>query len=301
MTMDSPPVKVFHNTSVTNGITGCSSLSSVSSTAASTAVVCCTPSANCTLASSTYQSQNSSQAKWYSDSTCPAELVAVERRIHLGANLFQPAQNPPVGVGQFRASGSGAGLRPLHEREPGGVEQLGGEVARRAGVVLADGQVAARAGAAGQGEAQRVGAELLDPVQRVDAVAARLAHLPAELVANQAVQEHILERHLRTAPAVERDGGIVGDERAEHHHPGHPEEQDVVAGHQHRGRIELRQVVGVVGPAQGGERPQRRREPGVEHVGVLLPPSGGVSSRSDAHAFRPSGPCQIGMRWPHHS
>ena len=46
MTMDSPPVKVFHSTSVTNGITGCSNLSSVSSTAASTAVVCCTPSAN---------------------------------------------------------------------------------------------------------------------------------------------------------------------------------------------------------------------------------------------------------------
>lgn len=39
MTSDSPPVRVFHSTSVTNGITGCSSLSSVSSTAANTAVV----------------------------------------------------------------------------------------------------------------------------------------------------------------------------------------------------------------------------------------------------------------------
>ena len=42
---------------------------------------------------------------------------------------------------------------------------------------------------------------------------------------------------------------IVGDERAEHHHPGHPEEQDVVAGDQDAGRIELRQLGGVVGPA----------------------------------------------------
>ena len=40
MTSDSPPVSAFHSTSVTNGITGCSSLSRVSSTAASTAVVC---------------------------------------------------------------------------------------------------------------------------------------------------------------------------------------------------------------------------------------------------------------------
>ena len=31
----------------------------------------------------------------------PAELVAVEGRIDLGANLFQPSQNPPVGVGQL--------------------------------------------------------------------------------------------------------------------------------------------------------------------------------------------------------
>ncbi len=66
MTRDSPPVSVFHNVSVTNGITGCSSLSRLSSTVASTAGVCvaCSSWPSCTLASSTYQSQNSSQAKW---------------------------------------------------------------------------------------------------------------------------------------------------------------------------------------------------------------------------------------------
>ncbi|COY35854.1 Uncharacterised protein [Mycobacterium tuberculosis] len=45
------------------GITGCSRRSSVSSPAASTAVVCVSPWASCVLASSRYQSQNSSQAK----------------------------------------------------------------------------------------------------------------------------------------------------------------------------------------------------------------------------------------------
>ena len=69
-------------------------------------------------------------------------------------------------------------------------------------MVLADRQVAAGTGAAGQREAQRVGAEHLHPVQRVDAVALGLAHLAAELVTNQAVQEDILERHLRAARAV---------------------------------------------------------------------------------------------------
>ena len=64
ITSDSPPVSCFHSTSVTNGITGCSNLSSVSSTAASTAVVPERPWASCTFANSRYQSQNSSQAKW---------------------------------------------------------------------------------------------------------------------------------------------------------------------------------------------------------------------------------------------
>ena len=64
ITSDSAPVSDFHSTSVTNGITGCNSLSRVSSTAASTAVVWLMPWASCTLANSRYQSQNSSQAKW---------------------------------------------------------------------------------------------------------------------------------------------------------------------------------------------------------------------------------------------
>ena len=163
---------------------------------------------------------------------CPVELVAVERRIHLGANLFQPAEDPAVGIGQVVGRRQRRRAGTVEQREPGGVEQLGGEVARRPGVVFADGQIAAGAGAAGQGEPQRVRAERLHPFERVDAVAVRLAHLAAELVANQAVQEHILEGHLRTAGSVAGDRGIVGDERTEHHHPRHPEEQDVVAGDQ---------------------------------------------------------------------
>ena len=128
-----------------------------------------------------------------------AELVVVERRIHFGANLFRAAEDPAVRIGQLGCVGQRCRSGAVHQREAGGVEQLGGEVARRPGMILADGQVTAGAGAAGQGEPQSVGTEHLHPVQWVDAVAARLAHLAAELVANQPVQEHILERHLRSA------------------------------------------------------------------------------------------------------
>ena len=54
----------------------------------------------------------------------------------------------------------------------------------------------------------------------------------------------------------------------EHHHPGDPEEDDVVAGFQDRTRVEAAQVVGVVQPRRR-ERPQAGREPGVKDVVVL--------------------------------
>ena len=59
----SSPINAVHNVSVTNGITGWSNLSRLSSTVASTAVVPRSPRPSCTFASSTYQSQNSSHAK----------------------------------------------------------------------------------------------------------------------------------------------------------------------------------------------------------------------------------------------
>ena len=77
----SPSVSAFHSTSVTNGIDGCSSRRTVSSTWPSTrrvdseraacSAVGSSPSARrgkSTLDISRYQSQNSSHAKWYSAS-----------------------------------------------------------------------------------------------------------------------------------------------------------------------------------------------------------------------------------------
>ena len=76
-------------------------------------------------------------------------------------------------------------------------------------MVLADRQITAGAGAPGQGEPQRIRAEQLHPVQRVDPVAARLAHLAAVFIADQAVQEDVLERHLPAAAAVAGNRVVV--------------------------------------------------------------------------------------------
>ena len=91
-------------------------------------------------------------------------------------------------------------------------------------------------------------------MQGIDDVAFRLRHLGALLVADQGVDVDRRERH------------VLHEMQAHHHHPGDPEEDDVEAGDEHVGRIIALHVGVVVGPAQRRERPQRRGEPGVEHV-----------------------------------
>ena len=86
----------------------------------------------------------------------------------------------------------------------------------------------------------------------------RLRHLLAVLVAHQRVDVDGAERH------------VAHEMQAHHHHPGDPEEDDVEAGDQDVGRVVARELRRLLRPAEGRERPQRRGEPGVEHVLVAL-------------------------------
>ncbi|MDT4818223.1 hypothetical protein FQZ97_513140 [compost metagenome] len=72
-----------------------------------------------------------------------------------------------------------------------------------------------------------------------------------------------LERNLRRAVLV------LHQVHGQHDHAGDPEEDDVEAGDQHVGGVEGLEELGLFRPAEGGEGPQARAEPGVEHVFVL--------------------------------
>ena len=98
----------------------------------------------------------------------------------------------------------------------------------------------------------------LDDLERVDDVALALGHLLAVLVADDGVQEDLLEGE-----------GLVGEVVAHDDHAGDPEEEDVVAGLEDGVRVEGLEVCGLVGPAEDGEGVQRGGEPGVEDVFVL--------------------------------
>ena len=191
------------------------------------------------------------------------------------------------------------GAQPFISRIARRVPQLGGEVAVALDPALGELDVAAGRGQRRQREAQRVAAIAVDQFQRVDDVAARFRHLLAALVAHQRVDVDGAERHL------------AHEMQPHHHHPGDPEKDDVEAGDQHVARIIAGELRGRLGPAQGRERPQRRRKPGVEHVLVAaqrdrravfrLRPRPRASASVSATKTVPSGPYQAGIWCPHHS
>src|SRR5207244_386508 len=74
----------------------------------------------------------------------------------------------------------------------------------------------------------------------------------------------------RAVPVDGRERARAQEVIAGHDHARHPEEQDLGGRHQRVTRIEALQVGRPVGPAERREGPQPGREPGVEHVGVLL-------------------------------
>ena len=67
----------------------------------------------------------------------------------------------------------------------------------------------------------------------------------------------------------------------EHDHARHPEEDDVIARHEHIRGVEVRKFRRLFRPAHRGERPQPGREPGVQHILVL--PHGRAALGADRH------------------
>ena len=147
----------------------------------------------------------------------------------------EPREDPAVGQREVRP---GERLRDapsleLAEREAGRVPELRREVARAGHPAAArrrpsSPEAAARASV----NRTRVGAELLDRLERVDHVAAGLGHLLAAH-ADEPVEVHGRERR------------ALGEAQARHDHPRHPEEEDVVSGDEDVGRIELLRGRGV--------------------------------------------------------
>ncbi len=184
------------------------------------------------------------------------EAIARQRVVQRDPRPRGLADDPAVhGVGGLRLA-CGRGEHPVHFRKPHRVPDLGDEIAVRLDMLRAQLGVAAHRGHAGQGKAQRVGAIGVDQLQRVDDVALGLGHLGAFFVAHQPVDIDGAEGHL------------AHHRQLHHHHPRHPEEDDVEAGDQRVGRKIFPQLFGILGPAQRPDRPQTRGKPRIQHIRI---------------------------------
>ena len=134
--------------------------------------------------------------------------------------------------------------RQVHHHEAARVPDLVAEVAHRLALFDVETHVVARGVAGDEVEAQRVRAVLLGHLQRVDAVAERLGHLAALVVADETVDEDGLERLLLHLLHAGED------------HARDPEEDNIVAcDHDGRGIPVVEVCCVLIGPAHRGERP----------------------------------------------
>ena len=189
-----------------------------------------------------------------------------ERGVAIADAAREPVENPAVdtrefGVGERREVADRIGSH-LQQQKAADVPQLGREVApwreRLLEVGGVEHHIDAESHSLQEGEAHGVGAELRNHVERVDPIAERLGHLAMLHVAHRAREVHRVERR---APHA-----VV----AAHDHASDPEEENLRGGDKRVGGIERLQVGSLlVRPAEGGEWPELRREPGVKDVGVL--------------------------------
>ena len=82
------------------------------------------------------------------------------------------------------------------------------------------------------------------------------------------------------------EGSLAGVGQAGEDHAADPEADDVIAGDQRIGGVEVLQVRAVlIGPAQSAEGPQSGREPGIQRIGVLGEVAAAALGASAGHLF----------------
>ena len=192
--------------------------------------------------------------------SCQTQLVLVDVAGNVGYQRIELADDPLILDGKVARQLDCLVLvdGQVHLDKAGCVPDLVAEVAGRLYALIRETHVVSGAVAGCEGEAQRVRAVLVDDLERVDAVAERLGHLAALRVAHQTVDINRLERGLAHVLHTGED------------HASNPEEDNIIAGNERRGRVEIVKLLGLVRPAERGERPQSGREPGIQYVLLLM-------------------------------
>ena len=188
------------------------------------------------------------------------ELVVLEVRRHVARRLLHAREDPAVGECIVLRRRHERCVRSLeiHQHIARGIPYLVRKIARRLDALPVEAHVVAGRIARDEHEAERIRTVLFNDLHGVDAVAEGLRHLAPLAVAHESVDKDIAERH------------IAAEAQPHHDHACHPEEDDVIARHEHRRRVEMAQIDRLLRPAECLERPEAGAEPRIEHVLILV-------------------------------
>src|ERR1700722_10088344 len=147
------------------------------------------------------------------------ESIGFDRARRLRRRRGRLAKNPAVERFAYRRWIETLDAKAaIHLGKARGVPEFGREVTIAFDPGFAELDVPALRRHRGECEAQGIGAETVDEVERVDDVALRLRHLRALLIADEGVDVDVVERDL------------LHEMEAHHHHPRDPEKDDVEPG-----------------------------------------------------------------------
>ncbi len=183
------------------------------------------------------------------------EVESRPRVLELGASSVEPREDPAL-LEALRRRGHPDALGVL-EDQPRHVPELDRELAPLLDRAVREAHVLCRRDLE-QPVARRVRAVLLDRLHRVDAGSEALRHAPAVEREHRRVDDHVRERDLAQCLEARPDHAVL------------PEADDLARGRVDVPRVVARELGRLVRPAERGERPERRREPGVEDVGLAL-------------------------------
>ena len=140
----------------------------------------------------------------------------------------------------------GGAVNRVHFGKTGGIPQLGAKVPIALDTVHRQFKNAAYCGHLREAKAQRIGPKRIDNFQRVNHIAAGLRHFLTFFIPHQLMQINRVKRN------------FIHHGQLHHHHPGHPEKQNILTGDKHIGGVVFFQRFGLLGPAQGADWPKPR-------------------------------------------
>ena len=162
----------------------------------------------------------------------------------------------------------------VHHDETGCIPYLVRKVTACFHTLPIEAHIVARCVTGHQCHTKCIGAVLVDNLERIDTISKGFTHLASLGVAYQTVDQDGVERLFARLLQTRE------------YHTDNPEENDIVSGYQHVGRIEIFIFRCILRPAERGERPQGGGEPGIQRVLILM--------QVGAAAFRAYRRCTLG-------